>query len=329
MSSLLSFNGAVLQDSSNHLLTIDTVPTASIQSNKNVTPAATATVVTPDSGYTALAQVTVAAATGGAAITDATASAGDILYGKVAYNNNGSVTGTIVPRTSNGLVMSGSTATLSSGYYSSSFSKNVAAGTISATYTSEALTANYMTQFTISPTVVASGWVSQAGTNTQSFILSTADFTAGTITISENGTHDVAQYSYASVNVPTGGGGAVESLTGANWLVLSDDYTALAQSNTVYIPFSAGVVPNNIIITHVNGNALYGAHVIQKFGSGATGRYALSTAFGNILSTNFSIFSSTKTKNQITANTSYLKITGPINTFYASQITNFTMFYWD
>jgi hypothetical protein len=212
-----------------------------------------------------MAQVTVAPGGGGTAITDATASAGDVLNGKIAYNNSGSFVGTIVGRTSNGLVISGSKATLSSGYYSSSFSKNVAAGTISATYTSEALTANYMTQFTISPTVVASGWVSQAGANTQSFILSTADFTAGTITISENGTHDVAQYSSAYVNVAGAGGGLsffsdtskfamamsgttykILKITGidhtpSEWLLVRQTYTAATSAAVVLAYFNSAM----------------------------------------------------------------------------------------
>lgn len=172
--------------------------------------------------------------------TDATATAADILSGKTAYVNGEKLTGTIETKTASNVTVNGSIVSAPAGYYPSQISKSVATaaqatpsitvsntGFIEATATQSAgyvtagtkrATQQLSTQSakTITPTkgtqtAVASGRYT-TGAVTVAPIPDTYIQPSGTLSITENGTHDVK--SYESVNVEVAGsGGKTVSVT--------------------------------------------------------------------------------------------------------------------
>ena len=72
-------------------------------------------------------------------VTGVTASAGDVLAGKVFVDSNGTeVEGTIATKTSSDLTVSGATVTAPAGYYATNASKTIASGTLTASATGSA-----------------------------------------------------------------------------------------------------------------------------------------------------------------------------------------------
>ena len=121
--------------------------------------------------------------------TDATGSASDVLSGKTVYGASGKISGSIDTKTSADLTASGNTVTAPAGYYATSASKSVAAGsattpattitanpTISVNSSTGLITASVSGNQSITPTVAA-GYVA-AGT-------------AGTVTVSGSKTEQL------------------------------------------------------------------------------------------------------------------------------------------
>ena len=89
------------------------------QTNKNVTPSTSQQIISPDSGYTGLDQVTVAAIPSQFKNTsDADAVAANLLYGKIAYNSTGKITGSMPNNGATGgtITTQGGTYTIPAGY---------------------------------------------------------------------------------------------------------------------------------------------------------------------------------------------------------------------
>lgn len=80
--------------------------------------------------------------------SDATATADDILAGKIAYSSSGKITGTIETKDSNDLTINGSSIIVPTGYYNSQISKSV----------------NTATQATPSISVSSSGLITASST---------------------------------------------------------------------------------------------------------------------------------------------------------------------
>ena len=106
------------------------------QSNKTVTPTKSQQTVTPDSGYTGLAQVTVNAIPAAYITTsDATATAANILATKTAYVNGSKITGTMANNGATGgtITTQGGTYTIPAGYTSGgTVTASLAAGSTTA-----------------------------------------------------------------------------------------------------------------------------------------------------------------------------------------------------
>ena len=165
--------------------------------------------------------------------SDATLDSGDkMLSGNTAYADGVLYTGTIVSKSSSDLTASGDTVTVPAGYYGSSASKAVDAGsattpatTITATPTisvdsSGLITATVSTTDSVTPTVVA-GYVSSG--------------TAGTITVSGSNTEQLTTQAAQTITPTT------SNQTIASGTYLTGTQTILGDADLVASNIKSGV----------------------------------------------------------------------------------------
>ena len=201
-----------------------------VQAAKTVTPSTSEQTAVASGVYTTGAVKVAAIPSSYKNTSDATAAAGDILSGKIAYNSSGKITGSIATKTSSDLTASGATVTVPAGYYASSASKSVSTATradttisVTADDTNDKLTitasnnqgtgyvtgANKTASTTISLTASGATVTASDGTNSVSKSVSTVGRADTTISVSADDTNDKLTIT-ASNNQGTG------YVTGAN-----------------------------------------------------------------------------------------------------------------
>lgn len=169
-------------------------------------------------------------------VTSDTVSAGNMLSGITGTKKDGTkATGNIATRTSANLTASGSTVTAAAGYYATSVSKSVAAGsafppavTITkaptiGVNTSGVVTANYNGSSSITPTVT-SGYISQG--------------TAGTISTTGTSTYQLTSQAAATYYPST----ADQTIASQRWLVGNQTIKSVTTSNLTAANVAEGVV---------------------------------------------------------------------------------------
>ena len=181
-----------------------------VESNKTVSPTEGQQVVTPSTGYDALAQVTVNAISS-------------------TYVGSG-----IDQNDSTNLTTSGATVTVPAGYYASQATKSVASGTEGTPTASKGTVSNHAISVTPSVTNTA-GYIS-GGTKTGTAVsVSASELVSGTKTISASGTIDVTNY--ASASVAAGTATAPSSISGSSASVSTG-------TNTITLTKTVSVTPN-------------------------------------------------------------------------------------
>ena len=155
-----------------------TTVAASYQS-KNVTPSESQQVITADTGYDAMDEVTVNAVSS-------------------SYVGSG-----ITRRTSSDLSASGATVTVPSGYYDSQATKSVSNGTEGTPTATKGTVSNH--SISVTPSVTNTGGYITGSTKTGTAVtVSASELVSGSQEITQNGTVDVTNLASVVVNVPTG-----------------------------------------------------------------------------------------------------------------------------
>lgn len=135
---------------------------------------------------------------------DADATSNDVLSGKIFFNYNGSAVGSISQRSSTDLTVSGDTVTVPAGYYATSASKAVSAGTEGTPTATKGAVSNH--SVSVTPSVTNSAGYISGGTHSGTAVaVSASELVSGTksIQFTQNGigSEDVTNYETVSIEV--------------------------------------------------------------------------------------------------------------------------------
>lgn len=173
-------SGYTAHNSLGEAITGTYVPSGSaIESNKTVSPSESQQIVTPSTGYDALAQVTVNAVSS-------------------TYVGSG-----IDRRDSTDLTASGATVSVPSGYYASNASKSVTSGSAGTPIATKGSVSNH--SISVTPSVTnTTGYITGSTKTGTAVTVSASELVSGSETKTENGTYDVTNLAELVVNVSSG-----------------------------------------------------------------------------------------------------------------------------
>ena len=166
----------------NYASAIVNVPTGSTINNqdKTATPTESSQIITYDSGYTGLEQVTISAIP------------------------NTYVGSSISRNSSSDLTVSDATVNVPSGYYSEDAIASVASGTAGTPKATKGTVSNHAVSITPSVTNTT-GYITGGTKNGTAVSVSASELVSGTLSVTSNGTKDVTNYASVNVNVSSSG----------------------------------------------------------------------------------------------------------------------------
>ena len=184
-------------------------------------------------------------------LTQDTVDASNTVSGITGHKNDGaSFTGTITPKSSSDITVSGDTVTVPAGNYASSTSKSVASGTAGTPTATKGTVSGNAVSVTPSVTNVT-GYIT-GGTKTGTAVtVSASELVSGTYNVTSSGTKDVTNY--ASASVPSGSASPASTIsatgatvsTGTNTLTLSKSVSNTPTVSAGYI--SSGTAGNSSV----------------------------------------------------------------------------------
>lgn len=243
-------SGYTAHDSSGNAITGTYVaPTYTSQAKTGITPTTSSQTITPDSGYDGLSYVQIDAMPSGSATTPATTITANP---SISVNSSGLITATASASQS-------VTPTVSAGYVSSGTAGTI---TVSGSNTEQLTTqaATTITPTTSSQVAVAAGRYT-TGAVTVAAIPSQYIVPSGTLSITENGTVDVADYASATVNV-SGGSVSYDTKT-----VTASDYPVSLSFTGMSGEPKAFVVRLNASVSSSGSTTYYYIVEIAAFGT--------------------------------------------------------------